>query len=553
MGHRGPDDYGMLIDKNIAIGHTRLSIIDLTSNGHQPMLSQCRRYAIIYNGEVYNFREIKDKLEAKGYSFYSSTDTEVVLNGYIEYKEKIAQKLNGMFAFSIYDFAKKQIFLARDRSGIKPLYYYEKGLGFMFSSEIKSIKENSHPIDYDAKILFLLLGYVPEPYTIYKGIKMFPAGCYGFHINGKFKFFQFSAYSHERKNRKPYGEVVCDVRELLSDAIERHLISDAPIGVFLSGGLDSSAITAFAAQHKPNLQTVSLTFAEQDLNEEYYQNIIVSKYRTMHAQLSINDNTFAGAVEAFLECIEQPTIDGFNTFLVSKAAKLNGLNTVLSGIGADEIFYGYPSFRVGSALKWLSNVPYPIIKLLIRMSRQPKMELLQLENDLCFYLPKRALFSPSEIASIMRVGEESIYRLITDLWESCQSQPIGRVEDKISYYELTMYMRGQLLRDADVFGMANSLEIRVPFLDTVLVDYVLSIGQKLKFGEFNKQILVDVSKDILPKEIFDRKKMGFVLPLEKWLKRNSSAFEVEGSIYNNLKDNNFHWAKLWAGIVIGKF
>ena len=295
--HRGPDDFGTFFEDNIALGQTRLSIIDLSKEGHQPMLSSCGNYVIIYNGEVYNFEDIKEDLLEKNYSFHSNTDTEVILNGFIEYKEKIVNKLNGMFTFSIYNKTTKELFLARDRSGIKPLYYSHNDKYFIYSSELKTLKKYSSVINIDSKILFLLLGYVPEPYTIYQGILIFPAGYYGYYKNNTLSTIKYDEYNYEPKIKKSYSEILKDSKELFDKAIRRHLISDAPIGAFLSGGLDSSAITAVAAKYKTSLQTLSLVFEEKDLSEEYYQDLVVDRYKTKHTKYLITEELFLNTID----------------------------------------------------------------------------------------------------------------------------------------------------------------------------------------------------------------------------------------------------------------
>jgi len=552
QNHRGPDDYGTYFNENVAFGQTRLSIIDLSVNGHQPMISDCGNFIMIYNGEVYNYKEIKNDLVSKGYKFNSDTDSEIILNGYIEYKEKIINKLNGMFAFSIYNKKTKELFLARDKSGIKPLYYYKDDNKFIYSSEIKSI-DIKKEILQKSQILFLLLGYVPEPNTIYENIFMFPAGYYGYYKNNELKLNKYDKYNYEPKIQKNYNELVDDIKLLFENAIKRHLISDAPIGVFLSGGLDSSIIAAIATKYKNNLQTLSLVFEEKDLSEEYYQDLVVNRYKTNHTKFLIDEKVFLENIDNFLATMEQPTIDGLNTYFVSLAAKKSGLTTVLSGVGGDEIFYGYPSFKDGKILKYLSKIPYSLIKIFEYSNKYKKLELLKAEQELAYYLPKRALFSPSSIAQTLKIDKSLVYEQIINLWKEYNSSEIKKMEDKISFFELNMYMKNQLLRDTDLFGMAHSLEIRVPFLDKELVDYILKVEPIDKFGEFNKQLLADVSKDILPKEIYDRKKMGFVLPFEYWFRKNINKFNINQEIKEKFKNKQITWARFWAIFILEQF
>ncbi|MCK4441381.1 MAG: asparagine synthase (glutamine-hydrolyzing) [Sulfurovaceae bacterium] len=554
LNHRGPDDYGLFVDRNIALGHTRLSILDLSPLGHQPMISKDEEYVIVYNGEIYNFEEIKSDLESKGYIFNSHTDTEVILNGFIEYKEEIVSKLNGMFAFSIFNKQSEELFLARDRGGIKPLYYFNNSDDFLFSSEIRALKKFSSILNQDAKILFLLLGSIPEPLTIYEKIYSFPAGCYGYYSNKNLKITKYDEYLYEPKIVKPYDELVYDVKELLYKSVERHLISDAPIGTFLSGGLDSSVITAIASEYKEDLRTLSLVFNEKKFSEEYYQDLVVKKYNTNHTKYLIDEKLFLESIDTFMASMEQPTIDGINIFFVSKASKEIGLKAVLSGVGGDEIFYGYPSFSNAKKLNILKSIPSFIINTLKLSHKYKKLELLKIENDLSFYLPTRAIFTPTEIANILNIDIEIVYKSIIKLWGYANIKDIEAIEDKVSYFELNMYMKNQLLRDTDIFAMANSLEIRVPFLDKELVDYVLKISPKEKFNKkINKIILADATRSILPNEIIDRTKMGFTLPFEYWFRKNINRFEVDEIVKNNFINNKLHWSRVWTDIVLKKF
>lgn len=554
LTHRGPDDYGIYYENNVALGHTRLSILDLSELGHQPMKSVDENYIIIYNGEIYGFETLKDDLVKKGYIFKSHSDTEVILNGYIEYKEKIVNKIDGMFAFAIFNKLTKEIFLARDRSGIKPLYYFKDNDEFSFSSEIKTLKSFSNGVNFESKILFLLLGSVPEPMTIYEDIFVFPAGYYGIYLNNKLTMEKYDEYNYEPKIQKPYSEIVNDVSSLLHQSIKKQLISDAPIGTFLSGGLDSSAITAIAAQYKDNLQTLSLVFEEKELSEEYYQDLVVAKYKTNHTKYLITEKIFLESIDEFIGSFDQPSVDGLNTFLVSKAARDSGLTTVLSGVGGDEIFYGYPSFKNAKKLNFLSKFPYALIKLLQENTKYKKLELLQLPNDFSSYLPTRGMFTPTEVSKILNIEVDVIYKLIIKLFEKYNSSSINMIDDKISFFELNMYMKNQLLRDTDIFGMANSLEIRVPFLDKDLVDYVLKVKPKDKYHKnINKIILADAVKDILPNEIIDRPKMGFTLPFEYWFRKNISQFNLDKSIENKFLNKELHWSRVWALHILNKF
>jgi len=554
LQHRGPDDKGVYFDDSIALGHTRLSILDLSTHGHQPMTASNGEYIIIYNGEVYNFETIKKDLLTKGYKFDSHTDTEVILNGYMAYREKIVDKLNGMFAFAIYEKSSGDLFLARDRSGIKPLYYYKDNEKFLFTSEIKVLKHLFPTVNLEAKILFLLLGAIPEPMTIYEGIEIFPAGHWASYSNGLLIFKKFDEYKYEPKITKSYQEIVEDVRILLHKSVERHLISDAPIGTFLSGGLDSSALTAIATQYRDNFQAFSLIFDEMDHSEEYYQELVVKRCGIKHTKYRVTEKVFLDTLDEFSSSMDQPSVDGLNTYFVSKAANQSGLKTVFSGVGGDEIFYGYPTFKVAHILRIASKIPYTIIKIFQYSHKYKRLELLKAEGDLAFYLPTTAMFSPTQIARLLRIDKILVYNTIARLWNIYNSSHIKSIDDKISFLDLNIYMKNQLLRDADIFGMANSLEIRVPFLDKELVDYVLKIGAKEKFDKrVNKIILADAVRDILPLEVIERPKMGFALPLVYWFKKNIERFEIDSEIKNAFLHDKIHWTRVWADIVLKRF
>tara|TARA_B100000963_G_scaffold312764_1_gene290376 strand:+ start:2015 stop:3556 length:1542 start_codon:yes stop_codon:yes gene_type:complete len=488
LDHRGPDDSGIFIDSNIAFGHTRLSILDLSTSGHQPMIDSNDKYIIIYNGEIYNFSCLKENLQKKGYIFNSNSDTEVILYGFIEYGEKIIEKIKGMFAFAIFNKETRETFLARDHMGIKPLYYFKDNDNFVFSSEIKCLKNYSNGINNDSKILFLSFGSVPEPLTIYKNIFSFPKGHYGHFSKNKLKIKKYYQDEYEPKINQSYSEIVQNTKELLHKSVKRHLISDAPIGTFLSGGLDSSAITAIAAQYKSDLHTLSLDFHEKGLSEKYYQELIVKKYNTNHTNYIIDEKIFLENIHQFVNSLDQPTVDGLNTFFVSKAAVDSGLKAVLSGVGGDEIFYGYPSFKRAKKVKALSVLPSYLINLITKNKKLEKLDYLKVGNDISIYLPLSTVFSPFEIAKILDINVQDIYRTMRKHLNQFNDLNIKNLDDKISFFELNLYMKNQLLRDTDVFGMAHSLEIRVPLLDKDLVDYVLKVQPKHKY----KKILTNL-------------------------------------------------------------
>ena len=553
LNHRGPDSRGTFFNDNIALGHTRLSIIDLSECGHQPMEDQNENYVIIYNGEIYNFKSIRNELISKGYTFKSKSDTEVILNGYIEFKEKIVNKLEGMFSLCMLNKRNHEVFLARDRMGIKPLYYYNDGKSFAFSSEIRPLKKYSSGVNAEAKILFLALGSVPEPLTTYNDIYSFPKGHFGFFKNGNFKISKYAQEKYLPKIKSDYQNIVFNTKNYLHKSIKNHLISDAPIGTFLSGGLDSSAITCIAAQYKRDLVTLSLDFNERNLSERYYQDLIVKKYNTSHNRIIIDEKKFIDNIQNFVSSMDQPTVDGLNSYFVSLAASESGLKAVLSGVGGDEIFYGYSTFKNAKRIEILKYIPDYIIKMLSRRKKLKKLEYLEIKKDIFKYLSLRTVFTPSEIAQNLNCDLEYVKSIIVQNINEYKTNQLS-LDDKTSLFELDMYMKNQLLRDTDVFGMAHSLEIRVPFLDKELVEYVLRIDPQLKFkNNINKSLLADSVKDLVPSEIINRKKMGFELPFKYWFKNNINQFSIDEKIKNDFLNNKIHWSKVWALFISNNF
>ena len=554
LTHRGPDDLQIFSDEYIMLGHTRLSIIDLSIGGSQPMISSCGNYILVYNGEIYNFTELRMTLSKKGYTFKSSSDSEVLLNGYIEYGENIASKLNGMFAFAIYEKKNKTIFLARDKSGIKPLYYFHNENCFAFSSELKGLIRFSKELNQKSKVLFLLFGYVPEPETVFKNIFSFPSGSFGVYKDSTLKIKNYTFFDFNTKLTKSYEEITDEVFKTFNGAINRHLVSDAPIGVFLSGGLDSSLITSVASKYKKKLHTVSLNFFEEDYSEGSYQDLIANKFKTHHTNYIIDKKIFFQSIEDFFKIMEQPSIDGLNTYLISKVARESGLKVVLSGLGADELFFGYSSFTNANILKNMSKIPYFFLKIFENSKKYRKLEFLNVDTELAYYLPSRGLFSPTEVSKLLDEDLQSVYDIIYELSELYSTNHIKDIKDKICSFELELYMKSQLLKDSDVFGMANSLEIRVPFLDIDLLNLSLKIRSINKMGKFNKNLLISsLAKDI-PSEIYHRKKMGFTLPFEHWFLPNLKTDPGVIKFKNRLNPKfDYGWSRLWALYVMEKF
>jgi len=630
--NRGPDDEGVFSTFG-ALGHRRLSIIDLSKAGHQPMVfnvgksdlpnidanfrrSDFQKLVITYNGEIYNFLELRKELEKKGYKFKTKTDTEVILVLYAEYGEKSFSMLRGMFAFGLWDEKNKKLFLVKDRYGIKPLYYYADSEKLVFASTVKAIAESGiAPVvkNPDAYIGFLLFGSVPVPHTTIKNVHTLSAGYY-LEINENLNIKEVQYYNpleyfnmgtsdvpsiDDNIRTSDVFNIVKKTRELLEDSVKHHLISDAPLGIFLSGGLDSSALAALASQilggstslRKLNLlklNTLSIVFDEKEFSEEYYSDLVAQKISSDHCKIKITKKDFEESLDEIFEAMDQPTIDGVNTFFIAKAAKQVGLKTVLSGLGADEIFLGYPHFRKAKILRKIQNLPKflkPSLDLASLFGgRYKKLSYLKNSDILSFYLGIRGLFAPQEAAKILDIDEKEVNDFIinmgkSDLPRGSTSQILTansqEVEPRqinpvnlLSYLELKLYLQNQLLKDTDFMSMYHSVEVRVPFLDYPLVEYLSSLPPEVKlnmgksdFPKLNKSLLVAAVHDLLPPEILTRKKMGFTFPFQRWFKElskipNSPSSEAEflrrtGKF--QIPHSKSHWSRFWAKVVLERF
>ena len=582
MTHGGPDDAGLYIseDRKVALGHRRLSILDLSSAGHQPMSNENRTIWITYNGEIYNFQEIRNELTSLGCNFKSNTDTEVLIYGYEKWGiEGILSRLCGMFAFCVYDNRNKndsKIFLARDRFGIKPLYYFRDNNKFVFSSEIKAfLKSNVIPqkLNKQAQILFLLLGSVPVPFTRIENLLQLPAANYIELSKNKFLIKNYWNIKDFFKNDgiENADDVIYKTRCLLEESVKLHLISDAPIGVFLSGGMDSSSVALLAARFRADpINTLSVSFSEKDYDESYYQNLLSKKFNTKCNDYLLQKSEFINEIPKIFSAMDQPSIDGINTYFIAKKTKECGLKSVLSGVGGDEVFLGYSHYRKANFANSISDILKifpPVLRNIFLNSVSfihpfEKITYLKNPNSFNSYRLFRGLFSSNEVRRILDVSESE---LDIDLLQNDSFNPLSPVE-YFDYMDFNHYLQNQILKDSDFMSMYHSVEIRVPFLDHKLVEYVLGISSSLKLaGSVNKPLLYRALSDALPFEIANRKKMGFTFPFQKWLLEEkdlvkemlfeNTSFNKDflEKIYNSFSLGNIHWSRVWGLIVKNRF
>jgi asparagine synthase (glutamine-hydrolysing) len=581
--HRGPDDYGIYEspDKKFYLAHTRLSIIDLSPNAHQPMSDKEAQVWLSYNGQIYNYRQLQSELKIRGYEFRSQSDTEVVLCGYKEWGiEGLLKRLRGMFAFVIYDLRHQdasgapKIFLARDRFGIKPLYYYYDNQVLIFSSEVDSIiKSKFIAIENnpEAEIAFLIFGHLPSPLTTIKNVFSLPAASYISIENGNKRLVKYYDLleSFSVRKIKDSGQIQNRLLSVLSEVVELHLVSDVPLGVFLSGGIDSSALVALASKVSPAISTLSIIFNEQEYSELPFQRLISQQYRTRHIEIRVTENDFFKEIENIFNAIDQPTIDGVNTYFISQAAKQAGLKVMLSGAGGDEVFCGYESFKQVRLLRVIQHAP-KFLKNAIRFAglfnyKWKKSTYLLNNEDLYFYLIFRGLFIPEDVAIMLGISREKVEDVLKKVMLSIPRRQLSKLDpiDWLSFMEINYYLQNQLLKDTDFMSMYHAVETRVPFLDHILVDYVASIEPRLKFSKkFPKPILVKSLNNMLPKEIVSRKKHGFIFPFDLWFKKRGSVFfhsaiskvnlnpKYAHAIWRQFQDGKLHWSRIWALIVM---
>jgi asparagine synthase (glutamine-hydrolysing) len=562
MQKGGPDDFGYIINSDLgyALGHRRLSIIDLSPSGHQPMVDQETNTEIIFNGEIYNYKELKEELEHKGYQFNSKSDTEVLIKGYKEWGVNMLPKLKGMFAFVLIDKTNQTLFAARDHAGIKPLYIARNRGDIFFSSEIRGIKavDESWEEYSNWKIWFLTFGFLPEPITTLVNVKPLPRGHYIIInlANKEEKIVAFYNYNYNN-NLVPYQEAVKKTKELVNQAVKRHLVADVPVGVFLSGGIDSSILAIIAQQQQTSpIETISIYFDDQEYSEKEFQEIIVKKTGVKHHFYKITKEEFLSSWSDIYESLDQPSTDAINTHFICKYAQKNGLKVVLSGLGADEIFGGYPSInrapkfnhykRLAIANKFIPtfiNSSYP----------NKKLDFLDKNIEAAEYLLYRGLFTPKDVAKILGINEKEVWAEIKNFnFQENISMLIP--QNKATYFETAIYMQSQLLKDSDIQSMWHSLELRVPFLDIDLMNYLNNLHPSVKFNkEKTKQLLVDAFIDVLPKKIWNRPKQGFTLPFGNWFKEmkiftNPTIVPIWANSY--FLKGKLNFARLWAIFLI---
>lgn len=548
MLRRGPDGEGFWYsdDGRVGLAHRRLAIIDLTATGHQPMSlpTQNERYHITYNGEIYNFRALRSDLEAEGFEFVTQSDTEVLLRLYERHGPDMVQLLRGMFALVIWDSQERDLYMARDPFGIKPLYYADDGRTVRIASQVKAllaggaIDQEPDPAGHAG---YFLMGSVPEPYTLYRAIKALPAGHWmRVGSDGDRRIVRYFDLVQKLAEPATDGPKI-NLRDALLESIKAHFIADVPVGVFLSAGLDSTSIAGLSAECQGGgLQSITLGFDEfkgQALDEVPLAEAVADLYKMEHQTSRIGSADFDKIYDDLLESMDQPSIDGVNTYFVAQAAVKKGLKVALSGLGGDELFGGYDTFsRVPDMVNKVRGVPgASMFGKAFRVVTAPWISNFVspkaagiLEHGGSYggaYLLRRGLYMPWELGQVMDgdMARAGLRELDPILRLNHLSDGVDEPKRKVAALELTQYMRNQLLRDSDWAGMAHSLEIRVPLVDRMLFEQLSP--SVLRPGGQTKQKMAQTPKVSLPDRILNRPKTGFAIPVDRWLEARSGTKE----------------------------
>lgn len=560
LQHGGPDDEGVFSDTaaGLTFGHRRLSIIDLSQSGHQPMADPQQKVWITFNGEIYNYLELKEQLINLDARFSSNSDTEVIIFAYIKWGIAAFAKLKGIFAFALYDKERSLTYLVRDNSGIKPLYYQAANGTLSFASEVKALQDAALGFqpDPDWQIRFLAYGHIPEPYTTLKNVWSLPKGhflCWN-HKKRSFNVHSYYVLADKACITSP-EQAKNAIRTALSAAVRRQLIADAPIGVFLSGGVDSSLLTLLAAKEKKTrLKTISIYFDEQAYDESQYQKLILQEIGGENFSHLVKRRDFEEFLPQITSDMDMPTTDGINTWFISKLAHNDGLKAVLSGLGADELFGGYPSFNRIHYIKTARRYTGSLFKLAnyAPIDAYRKIAFLNYFHPIADYLFLRGLFSPADISKILDANITHVEDVLFANRKLAYLRNYNEID--AAWFEMNLYMQNQLLRDTDVMGMSHGLEVRVPFLDEDLIRLAEDIDPHIRFDQSRpKKLLIDSFIDILPEQIWNRSKMGFTFPLQEWLKENQVITDENAyrgrkskSVIRSFKKNNIHWSKAFA-------
>lgn len=602
--HRGPDAPGLWEADGVVLGHTRLRVIDLTEAADQPLWTPDDRWGLVYNGEIYNYRKLRDRLEDLGHRFRSRADSEVVLHAWSEWGPGALNDLDGMYAFGVWDRRQNRLSLARDRLGIKPLYWHRTPEGtFSFASEVRALLASGLPdrrLDRGVLPEFLSQQTAPTPRTLVEGVRILEPGCWlsvdldegrASRPDVRRYWHPLQAADRRRKARAAepaFGVMVDGIRERLGSAVRRRLISDAPLGAFLSGGVDSTAVVALMAEARnERVRTFTVAFEDDTYRDDIFARTAAEDLGTDHEEVRLSQADLVERVPSAVADQDHPSGDGINTWIVSQAAREAGLTVALSGLGGDELFGGYPSFRRWGTIERfgpLFELPGPVKRgasnlihwFASGVAGEKVSELLRSDGSAAGVYPVlRQVFCRERRDQLLNdeahtVVDESAWsrRLREEFGAHPPTPPLAR----ISHAESTCYMRDVLLRDTDQMSMAHSLEVRVPLLDHELVEYVLSLPDEVREPTSPpKQFLVAAVGDRLPDAVARREKAGFAMPFDRWMRGPLESFCEEGvealaahdafngdavrDVWKGFQDGEpgLTWSRPWLLVALGRW
>ncbi|MFO1486234.1 MAG: asparagine synthase (glutamine-hydrolyzing) [Verrucomicrobiaceae bacterium] len=562
LRHRGPDGQGTWHAEQVVLVHTRLAILDLSEGGNQPMHCAEAGLSIAFNGEIYNFHELRAEMEGKGVVFHTRSDTEVLLRLYEQEGEAMTRRLRGMFAFALWDAGERRAFLARDPFGIKPLYYSFSDGTLSFASELRVLQKTGltgSKLDAVALMGFFETGSVAEPRTLLEGVRCLPAGHQLTWQEGQVQERRFWSlqFGHAEMSSTEATQMT---RAALLDSVEHHFVSDVPVGLFLSGGVDSTALLALAHQTgRRELSTFSIGVDDERLDESSIAARTAAHFGAKHHELRLNASALGEGFPRFLSHMDQPSIDGFNTFTVAGFARQNGMKVVLSGLGGDEMFGGYPSFervpRLAAAARLAHRLGIARMAGPLMERHMPKLPLRRVGS-----LLQREPTIPHTYRAFRGIFTRKTARELAARYAGCRPEevqddpvpgdvPAGDEKDQVSACELSLYMRNQLLKDSDVMSMAHGLELRVPLVDRVLFESVSRIpaSQRLRPG---KQLLLEAMPEV-PEWVANQPKRGFLFPYEKWLASEwGGAF---ADVSRRLPEKRPTWYQRWSAFMLERW
>ncbi|HUS19844.1 MAG TPA: asparagine synthase (glutamine-hydrolyzing), partial [Terriglobales bacterium] len=596
LAHRGPDDRGvekvLYSGGVVALGNCRLAIQDLSVAGHMPMQDLATGNWITFNGEIYNFRELKQDLIRAGASFASDSDTEVVMKGYARHGLDWFRRLRGMFAAAIFDAVKQELLVVRDRFGIKPLYYAQRGQTLYFASEVRAllragaVERRINPVGL---YQFLTFGSVSDPETMIQGVYSLPAGhCLRSDGAGvEIKPYWTLAEAFAPSNITDFDVAKTTVAELVRDSIRKHIVSDVPVSLFLSGGIDSSVIAlALRQMEVAALHSFSVVCAEADHSEAEDAKLVAQQAGTTHHEIMLQQQDVLRDLPAMIAAMDQPSFDGVNSYVISAAVRKAGYKVALSGLGGDEVFAGYSIFTTAPKLDaWqrrFRNVPGPLRSLLGKFSgaasgsedQKRKLHAILQEPFHPAYGVLRMMFLPEMSDRLAARHEQMIVeQALAPLHASLEAAKDLDAVNRISYLEISNYMRNTLLRDTDSMSMASSLEVRVPFIDHELIGYVAGLAGRMKMNGMNpKSLLTAAFADVLPPQVVHKTKQGFTLPFRHWLRADlkpaleesfatvkSGALadhlnaEAVSEVWDSFQREKTSWSRPWSLFVLQRW